>query len=220
MAKRKQTLQQQYIKEIKKLEKRYRKAVSKGFIDTRGRYSDEFGNFIWKVPKRVGSREIKAIKKHSQNFMYENMEFFHPEYQKVVSGRAGLEYIRGQAAKKGWEKRKPPVVSILNEYRAIINTIPDSKYIKGGTKADLTDKKQRLLNTLNQKYTAATDKKAYLDYLESMKDDFSVAVIGVINSSDSDGINNNYSDALAILNVDPVDIQESKEMEEDDELPF
>ena len=219
MAKRKQTYQQLYLKEVAKIEKRYTKAVSKGFIDTRGRYSDEFGEFHWKVPKRIGKRELENIKQHSQNFMYEHMEFWHPEYKKFVSGRAGLEYIRSQASKKGWKKRRPPNVGILNEYRAIINSIPDSKYLKGSTKTDLKDIKRKLHDTLNARYNEAKDKKSYLIYLEEMKDDFSVAVIGIINSSDSDGITNSYSEALAIINGGPLDIKDAKEMEINDDLP-
>ena len=220
MAKRKQTYQQLYLKEVAKIEKRYTKAVSKGFIDTRGRYSDEFGEFHWKVPKRIGKRELENIKQHSQNFMYEHMEFWHPEYKKFVSGRVGLEYIRGQASKKGWQKRKPPNVGILNEYRAIISSIPDSKYIKGNRKIDLAPYKQKLLTKLNEKYNAAENKRDYLNYLENMKDDFTVSIVGVIEISEEEGIKNSYDDAMAIINVDPVDIQESMDMDIPDDLPF
>ena len=220
MAKRKQTYQQQYLKELSKIEKRYTKALSKGFIDTRGRYSDEFGNFKWKVPKRIGKRELESIKQHSQKFMYEHMEFWHPEYKKIVSGKAGAEYLHIQAGKKGAEKRKPPNVGIMNEYRAIINSIPDSKYIKGNRKIDLTPYKQKLLAKLNEKYNTIENKRDYLNYLESMKDDFTVSVVGVIEISEEEGIKNSYDDAMAIINVDPVDIKESMEMDIPDDLPF
>lgn len=223
---KKLTIRQQYLKEVKKIEQRYIKAVGKGFVDTKGRYSDEYGNFTWKIPKRIGTRELKAIKKHSQNYLYENMSFFHPVAQKFVSGKAGAEYIRSESGKKGWQKRKqreakkPPKTSILEEYRALINSIPDEKYIKGRQKTDLSGKKRELIDALTGMFEDAEDKQQYLKYLESMKDNFAEAIRGVIEISESEGINQSHARALSIIEAGPISIDAAKNMEESDELPY
>lgn len=222
---KKPTIRQQYLKEVKKIEKRYINAVSKGFVDTKGRYSDKYGNFTWKVPKRIGTRELESIMKHSQNYMYENMSFFHPVYQKFVSGRAGAEYIRSEAGKKGWqqrqqrEARKPPKTSILAEYRALINTIPDEKYIKGRQKADLRGKKRELTDAVTRMFNQAEDKQQYLKYLEGMRDNFAEAIVGIIEISDSEGISQSHARALSIIEAGPISIDAAKSMESD-ELPY
>lgn len=223
---KKLTLRQKYLKEVAKIEKRYIKAVGKGFVDTNGKYSDEYGNFTWKIPKRIGTRELERIKKHSQKYMYENMSFWHPVYKKFVSGRAGAEYVRSEAGKKAWrtrqqkEQKKPPKTAVMAEYRDLIESVPDERYIKGRVKISLVSKKNELKSALQSMYDAAEDKKAYCDYLESKKDEFTMCIRGMIEISELEGIEQSFARALAIIKNGPITIEESKSMEDLNDLPF
>lgn len=222
---KKPTIRQQYLKEVKKLEQRYIKAVGKGFVDTKGWYSDKYGNFTWKIPKRIGTRELERLKKHSQEYMYENMSFFHPVHKKFVSGRAGAEYVRSEAGKRGYAARmkkapkKPPVTNIINEYRGLIDTIPDEKYIKGRVKISLVSKKNELHATLTDMVNTVDDLQQYCRYLESRKDEFAECIRGIIEISELEGIEQAHARALTIIRNGPISIDEAKNMEELDDLP-
>lgn len=228
--------------------KNFYKLQAQGFIDTRGKFSDASGYFYRKKPKRIGTRQIESLKKWSYKYMAENMEYQVSPTQRV-SGKRGLEIQHEEAGKRAATTRKirkyeeehpeqkynyyykppepeqpqAPSVDIMEQLDAMIEKLPEYKWIGRGKQFDFTDIKYELHQALDNNWfaivmqddeeLAVKQEREYLNFLTSHKSQIEEAIEGIQYPSDEKEIEDAAAKAMRWINAAPLPEDLAKKME-------
>lgn len=121
MAKKKLTInQQQWKKEMKRIERFQREATKRGFY-----FPDDI---LPQQPKRITKKSLEKLANITPEKQYAKAVYLDKDTGKMVSGTEGRKIERSRASKKGWQGRK---YKATPRPRPTIDR-PDEPTLKGG----------------------------------------------------------------------------------------